>query len=255
VEFAIEIAEDAIQIPREAVIDTGVRQIVFVSLGGGRFEPRVVRTGVETTDGIIQILEGLAPGETVVTSGQFLLDTESRTREAIQKMIDAKLLAAEPPRVEAALPAQEREPGEEASALTRDADAILSVYLPMAEALAADAPLEHSGMETLTKAAEALVKKAGRGPLEPIAKGILEASRAMPHKAIEDQRKQFRVLSEHVVNLVDHIKPSSAIGTRLYIMHCPMYPGDWLQTEERVANPFYGKSMLECGTIKRTIDL
>lgn len=255
VEIAVEISDQAIQIPREAVIDTGMRQIVFVASGEGRFEPRVVRTGIETSDGMIQILQGLAPGETVVTSGQFLLDTESRTREAIQKMTGAGLLGHQPQEVGSPPPGEEPPPGGTAGLTPADADAILAVYLPMAEALAADTQLEHAGLETLVRTAEELARKAGHGPLEPIASGILDASRSMPHGAIGDQRKQFRMLSEHVVNLVEHVKPSAAIGRQLYIMHCPMYPGDWLQTDKQVANPFYGRSMLECGTITSTIDL
>jgi RND family efflux transporter MFP subunit len=77
---------DAVWVPREAVIDTGTRQIAFVSLAQGHFEPRKVRMGVMGDDDHVQILEGLAPGETVVTSGQFLLDVESRTTEAIDKL-------------------------------------------------------------------------------------------------------------------------------------------------------------------------
>ncbi len=77
---------DAIQVPREAVIDTGTRQIAFVVQPEGRFSPRMVRMGIVGDGDRVQILEGLAPGETVVTSGQFLLDVESRTTEAIQKL-------------------------------------------------------------------------------------------------------------------------------------------------------------------------
>lgn len=255
VEVAVGGADQAIQIPREAVIDTGVRQIVFVALGGGRFEPRVVRTGTETADGMIQILEGLDPGETVVTSGQFLLDTESRTREAIQKMTGAGLAASTPQEAEVETAGRQDSAGAAAGVLAADTDAVLSVYLSMAAALAADTQLEHSDIEVLVKTAEALSHKAGQGLLEPIATGILAAARAMPHGPIQDQRKQFRALSEHVINLVEHVRPSAAIGSKLYFMRCSMYPGDWLQTDERVANPFYGSSMLECGTVTRTIVL
>jgi RND family efflux transporter MFP subunit len=77
---------DAVWVPREAVIDTGTRQIAFVVVSPGHFEPRKVRMGIVADDDRVQILEGLAPGETVVTSGQFLLDVESRTTEAIDKL-------------------------------------------------------------------------------------------------------------------------------------------------------------------------
>jgi multidrug efflux pump subunit AcrA (membrane-fusion protein) len=77
---------DAVWVPREAVIDTGTRQIAFVALAQGHFEPRKVRMGIMGDNDRVQILEGLAPGEMVVTSGQFLLDVESRTTEAIDKL-------------------------------------------------------------------------------------------------------------------------------------------------------------------------
>lgn len=85
VEIAVELAADAVQVPREAVIDTGVRQVAFVALDGGRFEPRTLVLGARGADGNVAVRSGLAPGEVVVTSGQFLLDAESRFREAIAK--------------------------------------------------------------------------------------------------------------------------------------------------------------------------
>jgi Cu(I)/Ag(I) efflux system membrane fusion protein/cobalt-zinc-cadmium efflux system membrane fusion protein len=72
------------------VIDTGARQIAFVALEAGHFEPRLVRMGLPGRDGAVQILQGLAPGELVVTSGQFLLDAESRLREAVQKYLQQR---------------------------------------------------------------------------------------------------------------------------------------------------------------------
>lgn len=76
----------ALAVPSEAVLHSGTRDIVFVARGEGTFEPREVKTGVESEDGFVQILSGLFDGEEVVVSGQFLLDSESRTREAIAKM-------------------------------------------------------------------------------------------------------------------------------------------------------------------------
>lgn len=71
----------AITVPAEAVLDSGLRTTVFVALGDGVFEPRPVATGWRF-DGNVQILEGLNPGENIVTSGNFLLDSESRMRLA-----------------------------------------------------------------------------------------------------------------------------------------------------------------------------
>jgi Cu(I)/Ag(I) efflux system membrane fusion protein len=68
-------------IPREAIIYSGPRRIVFVDLGEGQFEPRDVETGVQHGEWA-QILSGLHTGESVVTSGNFLIAAESRIRSA-----------------------------------------------------------------------------------------------------------------------------------------------------------------------------
>jgi membrane fusion protein, copper/silver efflux system len=70
-------------IPAEALVDTGEQQYVFVARGAGRFEPRPVRVGARA-GGRVQIAEGLAEGETVITTGNFLLDSESRLRGGIE---------------------------------------------------------------------------------------------------------------------------------------------------------------------------
>ncbi len=83
-----ELAPAAVLVPREAVIDTGDRQVTFVvGEKPGHFEPRRVRTGWVAEGGNVQILEGLAAGEEVVVSGQFLLDAESRLQDALRKFI------------------------------------------------------------------------------------------------------------------------------------------------------------------------
>jgi hypothetical protein len=69
-------------VPKDAVMDTGEHQIVFVVRGEGEFTPRAVRLGREA-EGAYEVLSGLEPGEEVVTSANFLIDSESRFRAAL----------------------------------------------------------------------------------------------------------------------------------------------------------------------------
>ncbi len=69
-------------IPEEAVIDTGTRQLAFVVKDGGTFEPREVQIGQEA-DGYFEVLSGLSENEQVVTSANFLIDSESKLKAAI----------------------------------------------------------------------------------------------------------------------------------------------------------------------------
>jgi Cu(I)/Ag(I) efflux system membrane fusion protein/cobalt-zinc-cadmium efflux system membrane fusion protein len=79
-------ASGVLTLPVDAVLNSGTGQHVFVALGNGRFEPRQVKTGLQGENGRVQVLSGLKEGEQVVTSAQFMLDSESKLREAIQKM-------------------------------------------------------------------------------------------------------------------------------------------------------------------------
>jgi membrane fusion protein, copper/silver efflux system len=74
---------EGLVVPREAIVDTGEQQYVFVSEAAGRFAPRVVKLGTRSQD-FVQILAGLYEGETVVTTGNFLIDSESRLRFAVE---------------------------------------------------------------------------------------------------------------------------------------------------------------------------
>jgi RND family efflux transporter MFP subunit len=74
-----------VAVPDQAVIRSGERNIVVVSLGGGYFDPREVKLGV-TADGYDEVLEGLKEGENIVTSSQFLIDSESNLKAAVSQM-------------------------------------------------------------------------------------------------------------------------------------------------------------------------
>ena len=87
-ELRAELEPDAVLVPDSAVLRSGDKSTVFVALDGGRFEPRDIRLGARGEDNQYQVLAGLKEGERVVTSGQFMLDSESQLREAIQKMLN-----------------------------------------------------------------------------------------------------------------------------------------------------------------------
>lgn len=80
---------DAVAVPAEAIVRSGIREQVFVVREPGKFEPRDVRPGV-SSEGWTQILEGIEAGEQVVVSAQFLIDSESKLREAAAKMLEAQ---------------------------------------------------------------------------------------------------------------------------------------------------------------------
>jgi Cu(I)/Ag(I) efflux system membrane fusion protein len=78
--------EDVLHIPREALIRTGRSERVILALGEGRFRPAEVRSGIESGERV-EILAGLAEGERVVTSSQFLIDSEASLNASFLRML------------------------------------------------------------------------------------------------------------------------------------------------------------------------
>ena len=72
-------------IPQEAVIESGQKQVVFLHHGGGRLEPRLIQTGAKT-GAWYEVIEGLKEGDHVVTSANFLIDSESRLKAVVDSM-------------------------------------------------------------------------------------------------------------------------------------------------------------------------
>jgi len=79
-------AQSALTVPRSAVVQTGERALVFVDLGNGKLNAQTVKLGRTGAD-YVEILSGLASGQRVVTSAQFLIDSESNVAEAMRSML------------------------------------------------------------------------------------------------------------------------------------------------------------------------
>jgi len=103
VHLAAQKVENALVIPRNAILDSGTKQTVFIALGDGKFQPRQIKMGLQGDNDMTQVLQGLAPGEEVVTDGEFMLDSESQLKEAVQKMLEAgKSKSAKPTKMNGA---------------------------------------------------------------------------------------------------------------------------------------------------------
>jgi len=90
VQVVSELEPSVLLIPDMAILRSGEKTTVFVALDGGKFDPRTVTLGPQAENDTYQALTGLNEGERIVTSGQFMLDSESQLREAIQKMLEPK---------------------------------------------------------------------------------------------------------------------------------------------------------------------
>lgn len=254
-------AEPTLQIPREAVIDSGDSQIALVGLGGGRFEPRELRLGRSGDHGLVEVLAGLSAGDEVVASGQFLIDSESRLREAIAKFLDHSH-AATGASGGGSMPTAANEPDSPAPrthvptrwAPASGVDAVVEAYLPLAEVLGAEqtraTPVD---CDPLVRAIHALHGQVSAAEGVTLILDAAKAAEAMKGQTLDAQRETFKVLSNAMIALVDAMPPSPEVANSLYVVHCPMALGNWLQRTRDVANPYYATEMKACGTVVRPI--
>jgi Cu(I)/Ag(I) efflux system membrane fusion protein len=257
--------EQRLLVSRSAVIDTGERQVAIVALGEGRFEPRTVTMGAETDDGRVEILSGLEPGELVVTSGQFLIDSEARMREALARMMKgtpvAEATAPQAPETEShavALP----------DAAAKALGAALDAYLAIGEALAKDTTT-HIGLPArrLADAVDALVTMPIEG--RPHFWHEHPEAEAVKAKALEladpgnlaHARSVYASLSTELSELLHSTGVPKSYGQKLQDFHCPMYPQGkeggsvWIQAAGTARNPYFGSSMLTCSDWQRSFQV
>jgi Cu(I)/Ag(I) efflux system membrane fusion protein len=251
-------ADSVTLIPREAVIDTGEKQLVFVSTGKGRFEPRNVAIGLSGEQGLVQVRSGLKVGESVVSSGQFLIDSESRLREAIAKFLAQQNAPKAAPGSSSAPPPAPPPAAAAPIALSPAAqarvDAIVGAYLVLAESLGAvqkeATPLKPEG---LIAAVHALHGEVSGTEAMRLASEAAKAAESLTGKPIDQQREAFKGVSATVIALIDAMPPSAKVAESLFVLNCPMANADWLQRKSDVENPYYADDMKECGTVVRPL--
>jgi multidrug efflux pump subunit AcrA (membrane-fusion protein) len=255
------IAQQAVLAPREAVIDTGQRQVALVSAGGGTFEPRDVRLGPTTGDNRVQILEGLKPGENVVTSGQFLIDSEAKMRAALAKMVKGN----QPASTQQA----ERSGQAELSHIPKSANAPLAdavaAYLTIADQLANDrfeTAFAATQLDEALNAFQQTFAEAHPDMAKQTASHVQQARQAAQQLAAKPAIKQGREvtagLSRAFAELLKLTGTPAATDAEIVQFHCPMYQDDqggtpWLQAAGEPRNPYYGSKMLRCHDTKQAL--
>lgn len=255
-QLANTLDQNAVLAPREAIIATGTRKVAFVSLGAGKFEPRNVETGIETQKGLIEIRSGLKPGEEVVVSGQFLLDSESKMRSALAKMVRGDMASDQLPGGSSAV--KSASTIQVSDAVTTQLSQLLNGYFAIGESLAANNTknLTTSASDISTRLA-AMVNV----PLKDAPEFWNKSSEIVVIRAKAEQLAQandleaarviYASLSQPLAELVKKIGVPNSFGQPIEAMTCPMYPPKvggavWLQPTGSARNPYMGLEMLRC---------
>ncbi|UAY56059.1 DUF3347 domain-containing protein [Arachidicoccus terrestris] len=139
---------------------------------------------------------------------------------------------------------------------TADAGPVIKAYLSVKDALASDnaAAAAQSGNALLAALGqlekEATAAKA-KEAFDKDGQAALKSAQAIGKSGdIKAQRKAFKDLSEHLYSLIKVVGTSET----LYLDYCPMAKASWLSDKKPIVNPYYGSSMLTCGSVKETIE-
>lgn len=246
----------SLSVPRSAVLLAGRNSVVYVETKPGMFEIRPVTTGSILRDRIV-ILAGLRAGESVATTGNFLIDSQMQLAGKPSLIDPTRALARSPERKgPLAVTSQEVRPiGDQAG---QTLEQLFAAYFQIQKALAADQKPPAEAARTLHQAATQL--SAGsmlpETSVNPV-REIVAHSEHLHHLELAEARRTFRSVSQAVVTLSTLARGKDA-QTEFTHFFCPMVPGgggDWIQPDDRLLNPYFGRGMLHCGEKVRTYPL
>ena len=246
-------------IPASAPLVTGKRAVVYVALPDkeGSYEGREVILGPRAGDYFL-VMEGLQEGEQVVVNGNFKIDSSLQIQGKPSMMTPAAESApAVRAETQAALPLSVALP----DAFRRQLDGVLENVLATADALASD-DLEtaHTGAVNARQSLAVvdmavLAGEAHTRWMHSLNALNLSAGRMVAAKDIEAFRIDFATLSSEMARVLKTFGPVRS--EPVYDLHCPMAfnnrGANWLQQDQTVRNPYFGKSMLACGEVAETI--
>lgn len=224
-------APAVLSVPRTAVLNAGNGSVVYVDLGGNSYEQRRIKPG-RLGDDYMEVLEGVSEGDAVVTQGNLLIDAQAQLSHEATAHASHSEMAMPAAKEAGAVPSPMSATEAPAAVPMERLTTLVAAASEGADALASD---DHTRYQT------------GFAKLQ-------EASRELKLPQLEKgadlkaARRSFEVWSTAVADLARPHREH--LGIKVY--QCPMAPvlkkGRWVQKEGPLKNPFFGSSMLTCGS-------
>ncbi len=241
-------APEVLSVPRSAVIQTGPEAVVYVELGEGAYQRRVLRLG-RRGDALVEVLSGLATGEKVVSNGNLLIDGQAEMNRAFA--------TAEPRAPAEQLPSTTRPPFTEQQ--HKAVQNFLTSVDAITSSLAADNLGEFNALALKAQSAASAMMESfsPENPWREWVEPFKSADDLKPADSLKTARQLFHPLSKSAVALAKLLKRDVPEFASLRIFRCPMtkevFPGapnraEWIQLQSPIRNPYFGAEMLDCGS-------
>ena len=248
---SLKSSNEELLVPKSAVLWTGKRAIVYVQYPdeNSAFDFREVTLGAETGNYYI-VKSGLTEGDKVVSNGAFKVD-------AAAQLAGKKSMMNNTPEKRQEKQAK-WQPSED---FVKDLSNVIEAYHPLKMALSDDMPQDATEaakemIPLVEKMAEKKLSGDVRSEFNASKSQILKAlKKIMESKSIDNQRIAFLDLNTKLINWV--LVSEDYIEQEVFVQYCPMANknngGQWLSSNKKIENPYFGKKMHKCGAITHTI--
>lgn len=248
----------ALVVPRSAVLLAGENSVVYVETEPGRFEIRPVVLGPFTkvenvtkgTEEVAVILSGLKEGETVATSGNFLIDSQMQLAGKPSLIDPTKAIQRQLEKKKGPLEISYIHVNPVSGDTGKQLEQLYAVYFLIQKSLADDKTIQEKDATRLKKLADNLEKaKSFSEKQKQNFENIKKSAEHLHHLELEKTRGQFKSISKNIIELAATVRSDQAKATFTHF-YCPMVKGgsgDWLQDNPKLVNPYFGSQMLRCG--------
>lgn len=237
-----------VTVPRDSVLLNGDHGVIYVETEPGRFEIRRVTVG-PMSDTHAVIIEGLAAGETVATSGNFLIDSQMQLAGNPSLMDPRKAPSFSP----GPLKLPNTDPMMLAGDTSSDFDQAYDAYFEIQCAMAADVAPPPVALNTLLAALSRLEMSPEVPDHAQQQIAIARRSASRMDGSLDTAREAYRGVSHALLRAAVVARgPKTSVALKHY--YCPMVRGgggDWMQPDGELANPYWGEEMLHCGELVR----
>lgn len=238
-------SEAVVSLPKEAVIHSGERNVIIIDKGKGLFEPRDILVGMETKD-FYEVLHGAKEGEHVVTSAQFLIDSESQLNEAINKMLKAKKEESQTMKMDMS----EGMAMSVAESTQKAMGEIWEAYFFIRKQLTQDSLAGINEQAELIKNRANMILESGENQsIKSIAEQIISSVEGLSEKDIVQVRDAFLNLSNAMIHYMKHYGRDHAKAKGYKLFYCGMEKKSWVQREEETGNPYVSAKISYCGAM------
>jgi len=244
-----EMGGEMLTVPSSAVMWTGERSLVYIKTNPNEpvFEMREVTIGNRNAENYI-ITDGLQNGDEIVTNGTFTVDAAAQLQG--KKSMMNKGMEAD------GMMAMSDMKMELSTAFQKEFKKALLPYLKMKDAFVASDAGQVSGFaKTVSKELKAInAKDLGTMEQSHFSQSIKMLDAIAANDNLDNQREHFVILNENIVALAMNME---GLSDTIYVQKCPMANNNmgavWLSMEKDVRNPYYGDSMLTCGSVIETL--